>query len=186
MDLIEAIYSRRAVRRYEPRPLTRELIGGLIDAAIQAPSAMNRQPWTFTVVQERELLQRLSDSAKAFLAGGDASHPEVSGAARRLLTPEFDIFYGAPALIVISATSPDAFATADCCLAAENLMLAARAQGLGSCWIGFAEAWLSTPQGKAALGIAEDRTPVAPVILGWPQGETPPTPRNPPEIHWIG
>jgi nitroreductase len=186
MDLIEAIYSRRAVRQYEPRPLTREAISSLIDAAIHAPSAMNRQPWAFTVVQDRRLLAQLSEQAKAFLAGGAGEHPELSEGARRLLTPSFDIFYGAPVLIVICAIQPDAFAAIDCSLAAENLMLAARARGLGSCWIGFAEMWLSQPEGKAMLGIPDSHTPVAPIIVGWPRGEAAPTPRRPPQVAWIG
>jgi len=65
--------------------------------------------------------------------------------------PNFDIFYGAPALIVISTVTQIPWAIEDSALAAENLMLAARGMGLGTCWIGFAQAWLGTPEGKAAL-----------------------------------
>ena len=68
-----------------------------------------------------------------------------------LSDPKFDIFYHAPVLIVISSTAESPWAVENCSLAAENLMLAARARGLGTCWIGFAQAWLATPEGKAAL-----------------------------------
>jgi nitroreductase len=74
----------------------------------------------------------------------------------------------------------------DCSLAAENLMLAARAFGLGTCWIGFAQAWLATSEGKAALKLPGGYVPVAPIIVGHPKSAPPPVPRKKPEIHWIG
>ena len=67
MDLREAIYTRRAVRAYIQEPLDRELIGGLIDAAIQAPSAVNEQAWSFCVVQDQQLLARISEASKAHM-----------------------------------------------------------------------------------------------------------------------
>lgn len=73
----------------------------------------------------------------------------------------------------------------DCCLAAENLMLAAFAKGLGSCWIGFAEIWLRSPEGKKALGIPSEQVAVAPIILGYPGGNPVAPGRCAPEIVWI-
>jgi nitroreductase len=103
-----------------------------------------------------------------------------------LSDPKFDIFYHAPALIVISAVAESPWAIENCSLAAENLMLAAHAAGLGTCWIGFAQAWLGTPEGKAALSLPAKYAPVAPIIVGHPKSATPPVPRKEPEIHWIG
>ena len=80
-----------------------------------------------------------------------------------LSDPEFNIFYHAPALIVITAAQPTDWAVEDCALAAENLMLAAHAAGLGSCWIGFAQHWLGTPEGKTALGLPPSYSPIAPI-----------------------
>ncbi|HTX50620.1 MAG TPA: nitroreductase family protein, partial [Caulobacteraceae bacterium] len=73
----------------------------------------------------------------------------------------------------------------DCCLAAENLMLAAYDRGMGTCWIGFSETWLDSPQGRAELGIRPDCAPVAPIILGRPTGLPPRPHRNPPTIRRI-
>jgi nitroreductase len=100
--------------------------------------------------------------------------------------PKFDIFYAAPALIVISAAAESPWAVEDCALAAENLMLAARGAGLGTCWIGFAQTWLGTPEGKAALSLPATLVPMAPIIVGYPKAWPAPVPRKAPEIRWIG
>ena len=98
----------------------------------------------------------------------------------------FDIFYNAPALILISSITESPWATENCSLAAQNLMLAARAVKLGTCWIGFAEAWLRTPEGKVTLGLPPNYLPVAPIIIGYPKSEPPPVPRKAAEISWVG
>lgn len=74
------------------------------------------------------------------------------------------------------------FVTADCWLAAENLMLAAYAKGLGSCVIGFSVAALNTPKWKKELAIPSESIAIAPVIVGVPSGKTPVVPRKKPEI----
>jgi nitroreductase len=186
MQITDAIYRRRAVRAYRDDPVKTDVIEALIEAAIQAPSAMNRQPWRFTVVCDRKLLDSVSQRSKAHMLenlpadGGEHHFQEM------LSNPEFQIFYHAPVLIVISAVTNGPWAIEDCSLAAQNLMLAACAHGLGSCWIGFAQGWLQTPEGKAALQIDSGWLPVAPIIVGHPAGETPPVERNRPDIHWLG
>ena len=82
--------------------------------------------------------------------------------------PQFVLFYHAPALVVVLAKSSGTQAAEDCCLAAENLMLAARNEGLGSCWIGFARPWLDLPATKAELKLPEHYHVVAPIVLGHP------------------
>ncbi len=185
MDLQQAIRSRRAVRAFSSEPVGRALLLRLIDAAIQAPSAVNQQPWSFTVIEDRAVLARISGESKAHIL---ASPPHVvsSDHLQLLRDPKFDIFYHAPALIVISSVAANQWAVENCALAAENLMLAACAEGLGSCWIGFAQTWLASAAGKAVLGVPPGYLPVAPIIVGHPQGVPTPVPRKPPEIRWIG
>ncbi len=72
MDLNEAITGRRAVREYLNQPVDEKLIRGLIDAAIQAPSAVNQQPWTFTIVRNQNLLDRISREAKSHMPPANA------------------------------------------------------------------------------------------------------------------
>ncbi|MGN6514672.1 MAG: nitroreductase family protein [Rhizomicrobium sp.] len=181
MELLEAIYQRRAVREFRKQPVARNTLQELVDAAIQAPSAMNAQPWHFTIVRNPRLLDQISSGAKRFLldSGGapDSLRMELSD-------PAFHIFYNAPALVLISA--PDAgWTREDAALAAENLMLAAHDQGLGTCWIGLAQGWLGTKEGRRAIDLAENLVPVAPIIVGHPVGNTPQVPRKPPAIRWM-
>lgn len=185
MDLKEAIYSRRAVRDYTDAPLDEKAIRELIDAAIQAPSAVNQQPWSFTVVRDKALLARISDEAKAHLLKSTPAALLSHHFQELLGNRKFDIFYHAPALIVISSLADSAWAVEDCALAAENLMLAARGEGLGTCWIGFAQGWLRTLEGKAALGLPATYLPVAPIIVGYPKSPSPPVPRKEPQVRWI-
>jgi nitroreductase len=183
----ELIYRRRAVRAYTPETLDEPTIRALLEAAVQAPTAMHLEPWAFVVLQDKAVLKRLSDRAKE-VARDDASHRGLVKAPRvsPLSDPAFNIFYDAGTLIVICARALGPFVEADCWLAAENLMLAASAMGLGTCCVGFAVPALQTPGVKQELGIPPDVTAVAPIILGVPRGPTPAVPRQPPRIlRWI-
>ncbi len=186
MDIEDAIIGRRAVREYLSDGVDEPTIRRLIDAAIQAPSAINQQPWVFTVVRDQPLLDRISEKAKA-LALAAAPAPARSEPHLAMLDdPDFHIFYHAPTLILISADKAGPWIVEDCSLAAENLMLSAHAMGLGSCWIGFAQRCLDTPEGKALLGLPESTVPVAPIIVGHPKRAAPAVPRKPPQIRWVG
>ena len=186
MQIMDAIYRRRAVRAFADEPVRTKIIEALIEAAVQAPSAMNLQPWTFTVVRDQRLLDRVSRGAKAHLLEnlppGGGSHD--FGA--MLSDPDYQMFHHAPVLVLISATREGPWAIEDCSLAAENLMLAACAHGLGSCWIGFAQSWLQMPEGKAALDLPDACLPVAPIVIGHPKSTPLPVERRPPQIHWLG
>ena len=184
VSLIDCVRGRRSVRDYAATAVTRDDLLSLIDAAIQAPSAMNEQPWLFTVVTNPKLLNKIAAAAKRFMA--ESMSTDVHSHAGALLHGEdFHIFYHAPVLIVISAPSNGRWSTEDCALSAQNLMLAAHARGLGSCWIGFAQSWLGTPDGKRAIGLPDSHTPVAPIIIGHPGSLAPAVPRNPPKIIWL-
>lgn len=185
MDLKEAIYTRRSVRDFTDKPVDEKTLRQLVDAAIQAPSAVNQQPWSFCVVRDRTLLVRISGEAKAHML--KTSPAGLSHHFQEILSdPKFDVFYHAPALVVISSTTESPWAVENCSLAAENLMLTARAAGLGTCWVGFAQTWLGTPEGKMALGLPANYVPIAPIIVGHPKSAPPPVPRKEPEVRWIG
>ena len=184
MELLEAIRSRRAVRDFTAEPVERHAILELIDAAIQAPSAMNLQPWAFAVVRGRDTLNDYGQEAKEHLLSNLESYPEIASLRSMLTDKNFNMFYGAPALILICATPRSHQADEDCCLAAANLMLAARGQGLGTCWIGLSRPWLSLPATRARLELQETCGPVAPIIVGHPSKWPVPTPRNSPKVTW--
>lgn len=184
MDLKEAIYCRRAVREFTSQPVDEEVLKQLIDAAIQAPSTVNQQPWLFTIVQDKTLLAGISRQAKAHSLKSAAAMLASHHFQSILENPDFDIFYHAPALVVISAPEGP-WVVEDCALAAENLMLAACAVGLGTCWIGFAQGWLGTSEGKSLLRLSGTMLPVAPIIVGYPRTAAAPVPRKAPKIEWI-
>jgi nitroreductase len=157
------------------------VVESLLTDAVQAPNSIDRQAWSFVVIQSRQRLARYSREALASLSS--ELDPEL---ARLVADPTFNIFYNAPMLVVICATLPDPMVRHDCALAAATLMLAAHGQGVGSCWIGFSEHWLSLPATRRELGIPEDQVAVAPIILGYPAVAPEPRPRKKPGIRWIG
>ncbi|MBY0383361.1 MAG: nitroreductase family protein, partial [Xanthobacteraceae bacterium] len=131
-----------------------------------------------------ELLTRISDEAKAHMLRTSPTPLAAHHFQELLSDPKFDIFYDAPVLAVISAAAGP-WAIEDCALAAENMMLAAHAAGLGTCWIGFAQGWLGTPDGKVALKLPHTNIPVAPIIVGHPKSIPRAVSRNPPKIDWV-
>jgi nitroreductase len=186
MDLDQVIRARRAVREYTAELVDEPTLRRMIDAAIQAPSAVNEQPWVFSVVRDRTVLASISSAAKAYILAMPPTGVAPHHLHELLNDPDFDVLYRAPALIVISSATRDQWAVENCSLAAENLMLAVRAAGLGTCWIGFAQAWLGTAEGKATINLPQDCLPVAPIIVGYPKSFPQAVSRKAADIRWIG
>lgn len=184
IDVIDALYNRRAVRNYLPKNIDAEIIHQLLDAAIHAPSALHEESRGFVVIQNKVLLNRISDSAKLLAMNNKKKHIDLQEehVLQVVQQKEFNVFYNAHTLIVIYSTFKGNFVNADCWLAAENLMLAALTYGLASCVIGFAVPALNLPEWKKELGVTKKMTAVAPIILGWPTGPTLATSHNPPLI----
>ena len=190
LSALDAIFTRRSVRSYRKPKIDDATIRALLDAAVAAPTAMHLEPWAFVVVQDDAALGRYSARAKAEWAKELTRYqdlhapaaPRDSGFAARLADPAFSVFYDAGTLIVICAKALGPFVVADCWLAAQNLMLAACALGLGSCCIGSAVPALNSPDVKAELKIPGDVTAVVPIVVGIPEGAAQGVPRKDPEI----
>jgi nitroreductase len=103
-----------------------------------------------------------------------------------IASPDYNVFHRAPALIIICSKPGGLLPLEDCCFAAQNLVLAAQALGLGTCPVGFARPWLSLAEVKRELGIPEDCVPAVPIILGYPGQDPPPPGRRPAEIIALG
>ena len=172
-DAMQLIYHRRSVRSYSADAIDRAAVERLLRAAVQAPTAMHREPWAFAIVQSKETLQRYSDGAKAQMLSQQEMLHDLSPDARalrdRLMDPDFNIFHGAGTLVAIGYENHDAFVEADCWLAAQNLMLAATAEGLGTCCIGFALQVLNRPNVKQELGFPAEGGVVAAIVVGRPR-----------------
>ncbi|WP_320171580.1 nitroreductase family protein [Maridesulfovibrio sp.] len=153
MDVFEAIYSRRSIRKYEDKPVSEELISKLLGAAMMAPSAGNAQPWQFIVVDDREKLDAVSDinqyaamAKKAplgILVCGDLSLEKYAG-----------------------------YWVQDCSAATENLLLAVRASGLGAVWTGIHPIEERVQGYKKLFNLPEQVIPLGFLVIGWPDQES--------------
>jgi nitroreductase len=184
MNIFEAILARRSVRSYSGKEVDRTSVRTLLEAAVHAPTAVHEEPWAFIIIQDRQVLQQLSDRAKPLFA--EEVHRfgmERAGHALDMFTnPDFNIFYDSGTLIIICAKSTGHSVAADCWLAAENLMLTACAMGLGTCVIGASLPALNVPEMKVQFGIPDEFSAIVPIIVGHPLGETAPTSRKEPFI----
>lgn len=153
MDVFEAIRARRSVRRYKPGPIADAHLGKILEAGRLAPSAGNRQPWRFIIVQDEIRKKGVAEAAnnQAFLRD--------------------------TAAIVVASCDPDASAKwceKDTMIALEHIVLAATALGYGSCWIGaFNEGEL-----RRLLKIPEKIKIVALLPIGAPDEKPSPKPRK--------
>jgi nitroreductase len=147
-DILTSIYARRSVRKYKDKPVNHDLIEQVLEAGRMAPSAMNKQPWKFYIVTNRETIQAFSNeiskiAVKEMLKAGPR---QVFKAIANLFhfnkTMKFfrepdPVFHGAPVVIFIAAPEDNEWAGLDIGMCAQNMMLAARSLGLDSCPVGF-------------------------------------------------
>ncbi|NTW82318.1 MAG: nitroreductase family protein [Chlorobiaceae bacterium] len=175
-ETINTILRRRSVRCFRPDPAGQSELEAILDAGRYAPSAMNQQPWHFTVIRNPELLRKLEENCKtAFLESSVEALREI---ARQ---EGFCVFYHAPLMVIISGDPGAIAAQYDCTLAMENMMLAATSLGLGSCWTHAVMMFQATEKGKAIfreLGVVfpEGYQPYAAAVFGWPAEPYPETP----------
>ena len=163
-EVIRAMEERRSVRAYTDEVPPRAMIDQVVEAGLWAASGMNRQGPIVVAVTNRELRDRLS-----------RMNAEVIGDTSR------DPFYGAPVVLVVLAPRDQANRVYDGSLVMGNLMLAAHALGLGSCWIHRAREEFDTPEGKAILaelGVEGDYEGIGHCILGYAAEVPDPKPRS--------
>ncbi len=162
---MEAILTRRSVRKYTDRPVPDALVTDLLRAAMAAPSAQNQQPWQFVVVRNRALLESL------------ASAHQYSG-----MTRDAQL-----AVIVcgdLSRERSPGFWVQDCAAATENLLIAANAAGLGAVWTGTYPREDRVAKVRAILGLPEHIIPLAVIPIGYPAEHPAPADRfDPARIH---
>jgi nitroreductase len=158
MDCLEAIMTRRSIRRFTDQPVEDEVVDRLLRAAMAAPSAGNQQAWRFVVVRDRDVLHRLADAS-----------------------PYASVLPTAPLAFVVCAEPAvqkhAGFWVQDCSAAAENLLLAAHALGLGAVWLGYYPVLERVQGATDALGLPEGILPMSVVPVGWPKEQPPPVDR---------
>ena len=166
MDVIEVIRKRRSIRQYSDKPVERDKIERLLEAARLAPSAKNFQEWRFVIVTDAECRKQLAQAANA------------------------QAFVAQAPVVIAACAEHDGYVLRcgqlahpiDVAIAIDHMTLQAVAEGLGTCWIGsFYE-----DQVKAILGIPETITVVEMLTVGYPAAGPKPLSRLPLEklVHW--
>ena len=169
MDSIAAIIKRRvSCRKFSDQVPTRETIDNLIQTAVWAPSGSNNQPWRFVVITDKEKLKSYSDNSKKSWLENLESAQFIQQYEKWFNDPAFNIFYNAPALIIIYGDTSSHWRVYDCSMVAQNINLLAEEAGLGCCWIGFAHNVLNDSTIKKEFGLPERYELVAPLIIGYP------------------
>lgn len=164
-ETLKIIKQRRSTRSFKDEQIKDEELQAVLEAGLYAPNAGD-QAWHFTVVQNRELLDRLNLAAKEAARGMDMGHFRQLGKDER-----FDCIYGAPTLIIVSGNERSPIPLeADCAAAMQNLLLAAESIGLGSCWIYFVTLAFHSAQGaelRKELKMPEGCRPYYSAALGY-------------------
>jgi nitroreductase len=152
LDAIEAILTRRSIRKYTDQKISPGLVEELLKAAMSAPSANNSQPWHFVLINERQILDRV---------------------------PQFHAYssmlYFAPLAIAVcgdSSVSPS-YWVQDCSAATQNILLATHARGLGAVWLGIYPIEQRVQLLSKLLGLPENIVPLCLISLGYPAAGKP-------------
>jgi nitroreductase len=166
MDTLEAIMTRRSVRVFEPREVSKDLLLKLVAAGMQAPSAGNEQPWQFVICNDRSILQRV-----------------------REFHPYAQMTDTAPAAILVCADMAlderKGYWQQDCAAATQNILLAAHGLGLGAVWTGMYPREDRVAGARKLFGLPESIVPLSLIFVGYPAEHPAPENRFKEErVHW--
>ena len=178
MDALDAILTRRSTRNFRPDPVDREKLDRILEAGRQAPSGGNNQTSHFLVIRNRNVLDTLAAMAEKAFAGMEAGENTYASLKHSIAAAKkggYVFFYNAPLLIVVANRRDYGNNIADCACAIENMMVAANALDLGSCWINQLK-WLNEEPGIVeylyGLGMKENERVYGAVIIGVPASDT--------------
>jgi len=170
VDYSELLKKRRAVRDYEDKEVPLNILMQIINESCLAPSSSNRQPWHFILINNKDVIKRLSDESKRNLLLDLERNPASpsSNYEAILRDKHFNVFYNAPCLVFIVGPRELLSIQVDCALAASYFMFSACAKGLGTCWIGLGR-FIKDPEILKLIGMPDDHQIVAPIIIGYPK-----------------
>ena len=176
-EFLQLIRNRRSIRQFKKEQVKDEEIQAIMEAAIYAPNAMNQQKWHFAVIQNKEMLTRITSIIK-----GNMLHSGIEFLAERAKADGFAPFNEAPTVVFITAEEKSRFANIDGALAAENIALAAASLNIGTNIQASPGFLFASPAGEALkkeMGIPDGYTYVCNVTVGYPDGPKPEAkPRN--------
>jgi len=170
---METIKNRRSVRQYRPEQIKDEELEKILEAAIYAPTGHNDQPWHFTIVQNRDIIDEINDGAKKVM-----KEMEMEWISKLGTMEDFNIFHRAPTAMIVSGRKDATTPVVDCAAAVQNMLLAAENMDIGSCWIGFAKFFFLNPKNMEKFNIPEDHEVHFGVALGYKVRENPKAPER--------
>lgn len=186
MDALQCIRTRRSCRSYEDRPVAPETLQELLTLGTRAATGSGMEPWGFVLIEGREKIQALSDEIKAWLRPRLGELPWLAQYEEWLGRDSYNIFYNAHNVVIIYGDPASHWYVYDASLCTANIMLAAHAQGLGSCWIGFAESFMDLPEIKERFHVPAEYRIVSTLSLGYAKGHMPEAQRKEPRIFCQG
>ena len=163
-ETIKNILERRSIRSYKTAQVKDEDLELIVRCGLYAATAIGKQPWHFTVLQNRELMDKITAVNHKLLLNSSIEYLKAMAS-----QPDFDSWRGAPTAIIVSGDGSK-FATADCANATQNMAVAAKSLGLGSCYMGAFSPALLHPEHKdfvEALGIPMGYTPIFALAVGY-------------------
>ncbi|MFA6078597.1 MAG: nitroreductase [Candidatus Omnitrophota bacterium] len=184
--VIENIAARRSVRYYDSKPIPKDTLQAIIDAGNMAPTGCNAQGWRFVVITDETFRKRMADLALPKYK----DWMKRSGESIKELREEIDavasdpVYYDAPAVLFVIGQGMTA--DLDSPMVCQNMMLAARSLGIGSCWVFFGQMILDDAQIRSSLELKQGEKVYGPILLGYPKNDFPEPPaKKPPVIKWI-
>ena len=168
-SLMDIIKKRKSIRKYKDKPLPKDVVDSILEAAKYAPTARNLQQLEYRVITNKALVNKLNEGIAAAIQKEGLPLKGPPGA-------KHNFFYGAPLVIIIIAPKDNHFALSDSALAVQNVMLYATSIDLGSCFIGMARLIQRDENLLKELKIGNDMNIVAAVICGYPDED--PAPRE--------
>ena len=184
MDFSELLLKRRSIRDFKDKQVPLEIVNEIIEDSIKAPNSQNLQPWSFIIVQDKDLMKKLSDSSKAAMIEDieKEGNPARLEFASRLKSNDMNVFYNAPCLVYVVGKEGVPSLNVDVGLLAAYFMLSASSRDLGTCWIGMGS-HVRDKELLDTIGLPNGYRIVAPIILGYPKGNIPDmNPRREPDI----
>lgn len=172
MNIIEAINNKRSVRVYKEEPISDSTIKELISLGTKASTGSGMEPWGFVVINDKEEIDMWSEKIKTYLLNNFEEYPYLHQYESWLKNPKFSVFNHTSTLLIIYGATDSHWFKYDCTLAAGNIMLAAHAQRIGTCWIGFAEYMLNTEEFKNKYHVPSNYELVCPMTLGYMKEST--------------
>ncbi len=183
-EVIQNILNRRSVRVYSEEQIKQEDLDLILKAGLASPSGCNMQPWHFTVLQNKEIMNTLNvESKKEFVNSDNEMFRKMAS------NDKYDIFYNAPTVIVVSGEKTAVTALIDSSAATQNMILAAASLGIGSCWIGLVTFLFRSKRAKEyikMLEIPEGYEPYYAITLGYKRIQDPKSqPRRENTVNYI-